>query len=245
MPQVGQVAGLGRGEQIYSVRFLGDAGYVVTFRQVDPLYTLDLSVPSAPRVVGQLELEGYSSYLHPVSPGRLLGIGQDVGSQNEPSGSKLVLFDVSDPSAPRVLARTSLGGGSYTAAQYDHHAFLFWPPTGLAVLPLQIYGTPDFTGAIGFHVSQAAITEAGRVQHDAINGWTPQIGRALVVSGRLYTISDGGVMASSLGTLTRESFAPFPQPAPGPGPCGPGTGPPPPAGANGAAIACPVMATAR
>ena len=73
---VGQVSGLGQGEQIYSVRFVADAGYVVTYRQVDPLYTIDLSTPTAPRVAGQLELEGYSAYLHPVGAGLLLGIGQ-------------------------------------------------------------------------------------------------------------------------------------------------------------------------
>ena len=63
---VGQVSGLGQGEQIYSVRFVGDAGYVVTYQQVDPLYTIDLSTPTAPRVAGQLELEGYSAYLQPL-----------------------------------------------------------------------------------------------------------------------------------------------------------------------------------
>jgi hypothetical protein len=76
---VGQVSGLGAGQQIYSVRFIGDAGYVVTFRRVDPLYTIDLSSPTSPRAAGQLELEGYSAYLHPVAEGLLLGIGQEVG----------------------------------------------------------------------------------------------------------------------------------------------------------------------
>ncbi len=136
---IGQVSGLGAGQQIYSVRFVGTAGYVVTFRQVDPLYTIDLSDPTTPRVAGKLELEGYSSYLHPLGNDRLLGIGQDVGAGNEPAGSQLELFDVSDASTPRLLARTSLGDGSYSEALYDHHAFLYWPPTKLAVLPVQIY----------------------------------------------------------------------------------------------------------
>jgi Beta propeller domain len=140
---VGQVAGLGVGQQIYSVRFVDDAGYVVTFRRVDPLYTLDLSTPTAPKVAGKLELEGYSSYLHPVGNGLLLGVGQSIGtSANEPSGAQLELFDVSDPAAPKLLARAALGNGSSTNVSYDHHAFLFWPPTKLAVLPLQIYSPP-------------------------------------------------------------------------------------------------------
>ena len=133
---VGRVSGLGAGQQIYSVRFIGDTGYVVTFRRVDPLYTIDLSAPTAPRVAGRLELEGYSAYLQPVGEGLLLGVGQEVGPENEPSGAQLELLDVSSPASPRLLARASLGAGSSSQVQYDHHALLFWPPTGLAVLPL-------------------------------------------------------------------------------------------------------------
>jgi len=121
---------------------VGNAGYVVTFRQVDPLYTLDLSSPTAPRVAGQLELRGYSAYLHPLGSGRLLGVGEDVSpTGTEPSGAQLELFDVSRPAAPRLLARRTLGDGSSTSVAFDHHAFLYWPPTRLAVLPVQIYAS--------------------------------------------------------------------------------------------------------
>ncbi len=260
---VGQVSGLGAGQQIYSVRFVDAAGYVVTFRQVDPLYTIDLSDPSAPRVAGKLELQGYSSYLHPLGNGQLLGIGQDVGAANEPAGSQLELFDVSDPSAPRLLARTSLGGGSYSSALYDHHAFLYWPATKLAVLPVQIYppvstgpptpapGAPGsgsgttgagsgstgaasgtatsssaaFVGAIGFHIGPSGINEVGRITHDAVNGYSPPISRSIVIGEQLFTLSDGGVMASSLGTLARQAFLAFPN-QPVVGPVGVGVAPP-------------------
>jgi hypothetical protein len=239
---VGQVSGLGAGEQIYSVRFIGDAGYVVTFRRVDPLYTIDLSSPTSPRVAGQLELEGYSAYLHPVAEGLLLGIGQDVGPENEPSGTQLELFDVSNLSAPRLRARATLGSGFSSQAQYDHHAFLFWPPTALTELPVSIYpttpvsvpptprplpaaGSSDgqastvqptvgFVGAIGFRVDRSGITEVGRIAHDPVNGASPQIDRSLVIGQQLFTVSSGGVMASSLATLAREAFVTFPSPAP-------------------------------
>ena len=75
--RIGSVTGLGKGERIYAVRFMGEQGYVVTFRQTDPLYTLDLRDPTAPKVVGELKIPGYSAYLHPVGEGRLLGIGRD------------------------------------------------------------------------------------------------------------------------------------------------------------------------
>ena len=176
--------------------------------------------------------------------GRLLGIGQDVGAGNEPAGSQLELFDVSDPSAPRLLARTSLGDGSYSEALYDHHAFLYWPPTKLAVLPVQIYppvlggppvpatgapvsattatrgsattattsSSPQFVGAIGFHIGASGLDEAGRIVHDPISGYPPPIRRSLVIGDTLFTLSDEGVMASNLDTLARESFVAFPQP---------------------------------
>jgi hypothetical protein len=220
---IGQVSGLGPGQQIYSVRFLDDTGYVVTFRQIDPLYTIDLSSPTVPRVAGKLELEGYSAYLHPVGGGLLLGIGQDVQpAGTEPSGTQLELFDVSDPAAPKLLQRTTLGSGSSSEVQYDHHAFLFWPPTKLAVLPVQIYSAqpgpqpqastaqPGFVGAIGYRVDRSGIAEVGRAVHDQTNGFTPPIRRSIVIGDRLFTISDGGVMASALATLARQSFVPFP-----------------------------------
>ena len=220
---VGQVSGLGQGEQITSVRFIGNTGYVVTYRQVDPLYTIDLSTPTAPQVAGELDLAGYSAYLHPVGPGLLLGIGSDVSSSNEPDGTQLELFDVSDPSAPKLLAKTLVGLGSSSQVTYDHHAFLYWPATNLAVLPIQIYPAVQsyppgaaqnaggtFTGAIGYKVMSSGISEVGRAVQDTVNGQTPQIERSLVIGNSLFTISAQGVMASSLDSLARQAFVAFP-----------------------------------
>ena len=83
LAQLGQVGGLGKGERIYSVRFIDDVGYVVTFRQVDPLYIVDLSTPANPRVRGELKIRGYSAYLHPVGGDLLLGVGQDATEQGQ------------------------------------------------------------------------------------------------------------------------------------------------------------------
>ena len=208
---VGQVAGLGKGQQIYSVRFLGDTGYVVTFRRIDPLYTIDLSTPTAPRVAGQLELEGYSAYLHPAGPGLLLGIGRNV-SANEPSGVQVELFDVSDASAPKLLQRATLGAGSSSEVDYDHHAFLFWPRTRLAVLPVQVYDRDQpFAGAIGYRVDRSGIAEAGRLAHDAVDGYLQPIRRSIVIGDRLFTVSDAGAMASDLTTLARQAYVAFPR----------------------------------
>ncbi|MCP5033268.1 MAG: hypothetical protein GY939_15830, partial [Actinomycetia bacterium] len=92
---VGQVGGLGRGEQIFAVRFLGNKGYVVTFEQIDPLYTIDLSDPTKPKVLGELKIPGFSSYLHPVGDDHLIGVGTDGNEEGFTSGAVISLFDVS------------------------------------------------------------------------------------------------------------------------------------------------------
>ena len=201
---VGQVSGLGAGEQIYSVRFVDDSGYVVTYKQVDPLYTIDLSTPSAPRVAGQLELSGYSAYLHPVGNGLLLGVGAAVdATSNEPSGTQLDLFDVSDPVVAEAAATAR---GRHAARRRPSSTTTTRSCSGratdLAVLPVQSYqtstGVQPFTGAIGYQVDRSGIKEVGRVVHDPVNGTAPAIERSLVIGGQLYTVSEEGVMASSL-----------------------------------------------
>jgi hypothetical protein len=225
LDQVGRVSGLGRGERIFSVRFIEDAGYVVTFRQVDPLHTLDLSDAEHPRLRGTLDLLGYSAYLHPVGRDLILGVGRDASPEGRVGGAQLSLFDVSDLGAPKLLSRHALGTSSSTDAEFDHKAFLFWPPSKLAVLPVQIYGDgqrsggPDFTGAIGFRVARAGgIGEAGRVVHDRSGSAVP-VTRSLVVGSRLFTLSDGGVLASDLSTLAPGTWVAFPNaPSRQPGP---------------------------
>ena len=132
--QIGEVNGLGKTEQIYAVRFFGTQGYVVTFRQTDPLYVIDLSDPTAPVVSGELNIPGYSAYLHPVGDGLLLGVGQDASSDGRVQGTQLSLFDVSDPANPQRLSTLPIGGSS--EAEWDHHAFSYWPEDGTIVLPV-------------------------------------------------------------------------------------------------------------
>ncbi len=201
--QAGRVGGLGKGERVYSVRFVGDTGYVVTFRQVDPLYTLDLSLPERPRVLGELKIPGYSAYLHPIGEDLLLGVGQDADENGRPQGTQLSIFDVSDLRKPTRLHTRHLGPG-WSEAEHDHHAFLFWPRTGLVMIPFE-------QRAVGFRVGRArGIDPAGRVEHDA--QWP--IRRSVVVRDSVFTVSENGVKASSLATLAERGWAAFPAPAP-------------------------------
>ena len=203
---VGRVTGLGRGEQIFGVRFLGDRGYVVTFRQVDPLYVVDLSDPTVPRVRGELKITGYSAYLHPVSPTRLLGVGQDATEQGRRLGAQVSLFDVEDPARPKLLDRAAVPG--WTSAEQDHHAFLWWPPARRAVLPVDAYPS---SGAVAFDVGAATVSEAGRVAHPAPSEdhTPPPIGRSLVIADRLLTVSASGIATNRLADLAPLDFTPL------------------------------------
>ncbi|HUF98621.1 MAG TPA: beta-propeller domain-containing protein [Ilumatobacter sp.] len=163
--EVGAVGGLGKGEQLYSARLMGDIGFAVTFRQIDPFYVLDLSDPFNPRITGELKIPGYSSYLHPVGDvaetGLVLGVGQDASDTGQVSGLKLSLFDVSDPANPVERDVWTLAGGS-SGAEYDHRAFQMLGST--AILPTQSW-TDGFGGATVFDVTADGIVERGRVEH--------------------------------------------------------------------------------
>ena len=206
LAQAGRIGGLGKGERVYAVRFVGDVGYVVTFRQIDPLYTLDLSVPEQPRVLGELKIPGYSAYLHPIGDDLLLGIGQDATEEGRPLGTQVSIFDVSDLRRPTRLHRLALGQG-WSEAESDHHAFLFWPRAGLVVVPFE-------QRAVALRVGRTSgIAQLGRVEHPAPRAaYAPGIRRSLVVRNAVLTVSDSGVRSSSLQTLAALGWAGFPPP---------------------------------
>jgi len=212
--EVGRVDGLGKGERIYAVRFVGPVGYVVTFRQVDPLYTVDLRDPRHPRVAGELKIRGYSAYLHPAGDGRLVGVGQDATEQGQRQGAQVSLFDVSDPARPSRLATHRMPGG-YSTAEADPHAFLYWPKTGLLVVPVV---APKSTldggyaaGALALSVRGSTLTDLGTIAHPpaASGPGYAGVSRALVIGDTLWTLSDAGLQANTMQTLTRRAWLPF------------------------------------
>jgi uncharacterized secreted protein with C-terminal beta-propeller domain len=215
---IGQLRGLSPGEQIYAARFLGDRAYLVTFRQIDPLHTIDLSSPHSPRELGQLEVPGFSTYLHPIDEGHLLAIGND-GQFNV----QLSLFDVSNPFRPvrRFEHSINVGEwGSYSEALYDHHAFTYHPERRILAIPVNIYRRGSyFTGAKVFRVTPDNGFEVlGGVDHSDIaraagcpdwhtsnqsncyDGyrWWIQMRRSIFIEDYLYTISSVGLSVDEL-----------------------------------------------
>ena len=167
LAEVATLGGLGRNERIYAVRFVGDIGFVVTFRQTDPLYVIDLRDPLTPRLAGQLKINGFSSYLQPIGDGQMLGIGQDATSTGQRLGTQISLFDVRDLNNPQQLATLTIG--SQSEAEYDHHAFLWWAPTRSVVVPSNQYPrapNEQFrSDVVVATVGQNTITEKGRISH--------------------------------------------------------------------------------
>lgn len=233
---IGAIGGLGHGEKIYGVRFIGPLGYVVTFRQLDPLYILDLSSPTHPVLDGQLSLTGYSSFLQPLGGGLMLGVGQGVDPSMRQTGLQLSVFDVTHPNAPVLRSRVDLGNAQ-SPAQNDPHALLWWPASRTLALPLSDYQT-NFDGVAVWHIDTGGtLHEVARLaqpkppttcEYCGSGGPIPVDGgvaagpsmpaycacfgsvqRAVVIGNLLYTTSENGIMANNMDSWTRAAWLPF------------------------------------
>ena len=231
LSQIGLVEGLGLTERIFAVRFMEAVGYVVTFRQTDPLYVLDLSNPTAPGVVGELKIPGYSAYLHPVGEGRLLGVGQDADEDGRVKGTQISLFDVSDPANPQRIDQVTLEGG-WSQAEGNHLAFTFTDGTALApyerwewevieqtgkerstfdtgVLALRVNGDSlSLDGILRTELDSAVVLE-GDEDWGRIDPYRMVPQRTIVIDGYVYTVTQGGIAVHDLATLARITFQRF------------------------------------
>ncbi|MBD3856167.1 MAG: beta-propeller domain-containing protein [Acidobacteria bacterium] len=202
--EVGHVGGLGPGERIFAVRFMGAKGYVVTFEQIDPLYTLDLSDPAQPKVVGELEVTGFSSYLHPIGNDWLLAVGQEADEEGRVIGLAVSIFDVRDFADPKLAHRYLIEGEedtwSWSEALHDHHAFTYH--RGVLSIPAYIGGAQErFGGLLVLAVDpEDGIFELGRIDHQDLS--TPdgraRMRRSVYIEDAIYSLSSAGVKVNSL-----------------------------------------------
>ncbi len=145
----GNIQDIAPGETIYSVRFMGKKGYMVTFRTIDPLFVFDLANPDAPKILGKLKIPGYSDYLHPMDENHLIGIGKNAVESEDKSfawqqGMKMAVFDVTDVENPKELWKAEIGDrGTDSPALHDHKAFLYSADKQLLALPIQLAELPD------------------------------------------------------------------------------------------------------
>ncbi|MCK9579319.1 MAG: beta-propeller domain-containing protein [Methanoregula sp.] len=204
MQVIGSVGDLAPTQQIYAARFMGERLYLVTYRETDPLFVIDLADPEHPKVLGELHIPGFSSYLHPYDATHLIG----VGKESTRGGLKLALFDVADVYNPRLVSEEKLGGyGSDSEVLRDHKAFLFDREKDLLVLPVHIventYGSngvqPVWGGAYVFGVNpEKGFTEKGTVVHYRDTGNQRRVQRAFFIEDVLYTMASDKIVMSDL-----------------------------------------------
>jgi hypothetical protein len=216
---VGTTPDLAKGERIYSVRFNGKKGFVVTFRQVDPLYTLDLSNPAEPKVVGELKIPGYSSYIHMLDENHLLTVGRDGTDEGQIQGLKLSIFDVTDMANPKESHSFVMDESTYSEAEWDHKAFTYFPSKNLLGIPVTGRSQSesdgyDFYSKIAiFSIDTAVgITDKGSLAmndiYDGVNGsdtwWYSgaHVRRSIFADDFVYAISDLGIRAANINDLT-------------------------------------------
>ena len=215
---VGKTGDYGDGERTFGTRFLGTRGFVITARQVDPLFTFDLTDPAHPTKVGELEMPGFIAYLHPVDETHLVGIGREPGTLGRMQ-LKVALLDVTSLAAPKVQAVQLVGEGwSYSDALWDPKAFTWLPAQKMLAIPFADYGNTTFVSDLRlFQLDPVAgsITSLKSLSMSDVYqtwsgetwswSWSPWIRRGILAdspSGQfVYAISDAGVRSAKVASL--------------------------------------------
>ena len=211
MDNIGALENIAPGERIYSARFMGDRCYLVTFKEVDPFFVIDVSNPSSPKVLGELKITGYSDYLHPYDQDHIIGIGKET-VDGLYQGVKISLFDVSDVSNPREISKYEIGDrGTDSPILDDHKALLFDREKNLLVMPVLVMEqwTSTWQGAYVFDIS----VEKGLVLHGMVTHYDDaeqtkwyydsqlEVRRTLYIGDTLYTLSDAKIKMNDLTRL--------------------------------------------
>ncbi len=227
----GHVGGIAEGESIFAARMMGDRGFLVTFEQIDPLFTLDLSDPGNPRVIGELELPGFSTYIHPLDDDTIItiGVGGDANGANWLT--QVSMFDVGDFAAPAIKDQEMLinpqGWGS-SEAQYEHKAFQYWAPENMLALPLSFSSESVVDGRYSWTYesklellkvdAETGFERYGSIDHshffasDAEAPWAyVDVRRSIFMGDYIYAISDRGITVHDLDDLSAPvAEAPLP-----------------------------------
>ncbi|MCA1321733.1 beta-propeller domain-containing protein [Bacillus tianshenii] len=218
MKVISSVEDLARGERIYSVRFMGEKAYVVTFKEVDPLFVFDLSDPNAPKVLGELKIPGFSNYLHPYDDNHLIGFGQNTKIEKDQFGTRVVtdgvkisLFDVSDPANPIEKHTEVIGGqATYSPLNYDHKALLFNKEKDIFAFPIVMYREKEkhdyrfeFEGALVYGIDpEKGFTLHTKMTHQEqgtpYEDWENTIQRVLYIDDHLYAVSPKKITATEI-----------------------------------------------
>ena len=212
---IGKIEGLAPGENLYSARFIGARGFLVTFVRIDPLFTLDLSDPTDPKVVGELKVPGYSDYIHPLGENHLLTVGKDVKLQDGMAwyqGVQLSIFDISDFGDPALLHKEIIGArGTSSQALYNHKAFTFWAENDLLAIPIALYeyenepdnswhrGSHTFSGLYVYRTTaESGFEFLGRIDTEPSAMTYPDWTRSVFIDDSVYAIKRNAVRSADI-----------------------------------------------
>lgn len=225
---VGEVRDLAKGERIYSARYMGDKAYIVTFKETDPLFVIDLVDPKQPKVLGELKIPGFSNYLHPLDDNHLIGIGYDTESRvdeysKEPliltTGMKLSLFDITDFTNPKEQDTVIIGGrGTYSEIQNNHKALFRNENYNYFGFPITLYEEKgkydvEYKGN-GAQVYEITVANGIQLKGDLVTPpkegeqyeeWEKLVLRLLYIDDALYTVSRNEITSYDLQTFTEIS----------------------------------------
>jgi len=220
--QVGELTGLAPGEKIYSTRFAGERIYMVTYRQVDPFFVIDVKDPTKPVVLGELKIPGFSSYMHILDSNHVLGFGTETTEVDGlvlQGGFKISLFDVTDPENPVEKKKEVIGtSGTYSELSYNHKALMISLSKGIMGLPITVASkTPysqDFDGAYVYDITTDDFSFKGLISHKVSD--KPElyygygIHRLLYIGDYIYTLSDNKMKVTDMGTMKMVSEVELP-----------------------------------
>lgn len=206
---IGSLGSIAKGESIYAVRFLGDTAYVITYRQTDPLFVIDLSNPSSPSITGELKIPGVSNMLFPYSENLLIGIGADGDNSGANGKLKISLFDVSDMNNPVEISKAVVEGNSTSAAQYEHKAFLKFGDNDNFGIPVTVndYLAGTAQNYLGvFAVSNNKLSLVQKYTSDSASG---SLLRGAYTGNTVFTVCEKGVAAYDRATANVLSSVEF------------------------------------
>jgi len=209
---VGKLENIGVGENFHAARFMGDRCYLVTFKNTDPLFVIDLTDPTFPKILGELKMPGYSDYLHPYDGNHLIGVGKETveaegGNFAWYQGIKISIFDVTNVSNPVQTSSVTIGDrGSDSPVLSDPKAFLFDKEKDLLVIPVTVAkvdpSQPVWQGAYVYNITLTyGLAPRGRITHGEDAGLPPgnlYVNRSLYIGNVLYTVSEGKIKLNSL-----------------------------------------------
>ena len=208
MEEVGKIEGLAKGEEIYSVRYVGNKGYMVTFKQVDPLFVIDLTNPQNPQVLGQLKIPGYSTYLHPYDDTHIIGFGYNT-EQKETSvitnGLKMAMFDITDVSNPKELFKINIGKNNTSSRlTYNHKALLYSKEKNIIGFPLTTYEYGNMESkAVVYNIDlEKGFSIKGEIQSkNNSDDWEKSAERIIYVNNTYYVLSNKLIKSANMDTF--------------------------------------------